>query len=70
MFQGPLSATLVAAAAADDAGRPLTAFGFKATNPLFEGTTFTITGRLSRSGGTAEITRNDGATAMTATYEI
>jgi 3-methylfumaryl-CoA hydratase len=68
VFQGPLSALLIAATAAADAGRPLRSFTFKATSPLFAGLPFTITGRLDGEAGTAEITRNDGAIAMEATY--
>jgi hydroxyacyl-ACP dehydratase HTD2-like protein with hotdog domain len=70
VFQGPLSALLIAAGATSDAGRPLTSFAFRASNPLFAGLAFTITGRLDGTGGTAEITRNDGATAMDATYAV
>lgn len=68
VFQGPLSALLIAATASADAGRPLQSFTFKATNPLFAGLPFTITGRLDGDAGTAEITRNDGALAMEALY--
>jgi hydroxyacyl-ACP dehydratase HTD2-like protein with hotdog domain len=70
VFQGPLSALLIAAGAAADAGRPLASFTFRASNPLFAGLPFTITGRLDGTAGTAEITRNDGAVAMDATYSV
>ncbi|MET0457891.1 MAG: acyl-CoA dehydrogenase [Ilumatobacteraceae bacterium] len=76
VFQGPLSALLIAAGAAADAGRPLSSFAFRATAPLFAGLPFTITGRLDSTegtagaAGTAEITRNDGAVAMDATYTV
>ena len=70
VFQGPLSALLIAATASADAGRPLQSFTFKATNPLFAGLPFTITGRLDGDAGTAEITRNDGAVAMEALYTM
>jgi hydroxyacyl-ACP dehydratase HTD2-like protein with hotdog domain len=72
VFQGPLSALLIAAGAATDAGRPLSSFTFRASNPLFAGLPFTITGRLDEAGavGTAAITRNDGAVAMDATYAV
>jgi 3-methylfumaryl-CoA hydratase len=70
VFQGPLSALLIAAEAAADASRPLASFRFRATNPLFAGLPFTITGRLDGDVGSAEITRNDGAIAMDATYRV
>jgi len=76
VFQGPLSALLIAAEAAADAGRPLSSFAFRATAPLFAGLPFTITGRLdgpagpAGTAGSAEITRNDGVVAMDATYAV
>ncbi len=70
VFQGPLSALLIAGEAADHAGRALVSFSFRATNPLFAGLPFTITGRLDGATGSAEITRNDGAVAMDAGYAV
>jgi len=70
VFQGPLSALLIAAEAAADAGRPLRSFTFRASQPLFAGLPFTITGRLDGAVGSAQITRNDGAVAMNAEYTV
>jgi hydroxyacyl-ACP dehydratase HTD2-like protein with hotdog domain len=70
VFPGPLTALLVARDAAADAGEPLRSFTFRATAPIFAGSAFTMTGLLDGKNGSASVLRNDGATAMTASYEV
>jgi 3-methylfumaryl-CoA hydratase len=70
VVQGPLSAQLLASAAADHAGSALQSFSFKATAPLFAGLEFTMAGTLRGNAGSATITRNDGAIAVECEYAV
>lgn len=70
VVHGPLSALLLAEAAAADAARPLHWFEFRARRPLFAGERILLHGRLVDGAGSASVTRPDGAVAMDATYGI
>lgn len=70
VVHGPLSAMLLADAAASDAGRALSWFEFRAVQPLFAGLPIVMSGRLDGAQGEATIVRNDGSTAMHASYGV
>jgi 3-methylfumaryl-CoA hydratase len=67
VVHGPLTATLLADLAADGLGRPLEAFRFRASAPLFVDQPVVLRGEPS-DGGAAQLeaVRVDGAVAMTA----
>ncbi|MEK9832263.1 MAG: MaoC family dehydratase N-terminal domain-containing protein [Rhodospirillaceae bacterium] len=67
---GPLTATLLAQFAADNAGHEFAGFSFRGRAPLFDFAPFHLVGDVE--GDTAEVSaqRSDGVTAMTATAEF
>ena len=66
VVHGPLTATLLADLAADELGRPLGSFSFRARAPLFADQPVTLTGRPDGEDAVLEAVRVDGAAAMTA----
>jgi hydroxyacyl-ACP dehydratase HTD2-like protein with hotdog domain len=72
VVQGPLTAMTVAGFVERWSGRPLRAYEFKATAPMFAGLRSTIAvGPPADDGtGTAQVVRNDGATAMEASGRL
>ncbi len=70
VFQGPLTATLLADLATAETGQPIGAFSFRGMSPLFDSDPFTISGK--RDGDSVELwaTAPGGGLAMQAHAEL
>lgn len=66
VVHGPLTATLLADLGADEIGRPLVTFRFRAVAPLFVDQPIRLSATRSESGVDLEAVRVDGVTSMTA----
>ena len=66
-MHGPLTAITAAASMERNGGRPLSAFAFRASAPLFVGLPSHLVGSVDGDTATVTVVRNDGATAMEAT---
>lgn len=67
VVHGPLTATLLADLAANEIGRPLASFSFRAMSPLFDTADFTISGAVTDTGCDLWASTPDGGLAMSAT---
>ena len=67
VVHGPLTAITAATSMERTTGRPLRAFAFRASAPLFVDQPSHIVGSVDGDAVTVQVVRNDGATAMEAT---
>jgi 3-methylfumaryl-CoA hydratase len=70
VFQGPLTATLLADLLCDASGQPLSSFKYRAISPLFDTARFSISAKSNKDGLEAWAETSNRGLAMTATATL